>query len=99
MPTNKPTNPFGNYSDFIQPKAVRKNKGGKTELIFSVSISPQDSDEWKARVKHIDNVVKQIHEQVEKSGGMKFVKRRFLVLALENEIEKFLAANPQIIIK
>jgi|LauGreDrversion4_2_1035121.scaffolds.fasta_scaffold378265_3 hypothetical protein len=98
MPTNKPTNPFGHYSDCIQPKAVKKNKG-KTELIFSVSISPQDSDEWKARVKHIDNVVKQIHEQVEKSGGMKFVKRRFLALALENEIAKFLAENPQIIIK
>ena len=95
---NKPTNPFGHYSDCIQPKASKKKKG-KTELVFSVSISPQDSDEWKARVKHIDNVVKQIHEQVEKSGGMKFVKRRFLVLALENEIAKFLAENPHIIIK
>lgn len=98
MPTNKPTNPFGHCSDCIQPKAV-KEKNGKAELIFSVGISPRDSDEWKARVKHIDNVVKQIHEQVEKSGGMKFVKRRFLVLALENEIAKFLAENPQIIIK
>lgn len=98
MPTNKPTNPFGHYGDAVQPRLV-KHKGQRTKCIVSLTIAPQDTDEWTNRMTYIDKAMNAIDAHVAKDKNLKFIKRRFYLTAIESHIAKYLADNPDCIVK
>ena len=95
---NKPTNPFGNYGDAVQPRA-QKHKGVKAKAVCTLTIAPQDNEEWSKRVTYVDNALNAIDAYVSKNKDVKFIKRRFFLTALESHIAKYLADNPDCIIK
>ena len=98
MPTNKPSNPFGNYGDAVQPRAI-KHKGVKQKAIATLSVAPQDTAEWAERAMYVDSALNAIDAYVCKDKTVKFIKRRFFLTAIENHIAKYLADNPNCIIK
>lgn len=98
MIKNKTSNPFGVFGDAVQPRAL-KHKGVKCKAIATLGIAPQDTEEWSQRVMYVHNAMNAIADHVCKDKQLKFVKRRFFLLALENHVAKFLADNPDIIVK
>ena len=98
MNKNKPTNPFGVYGDAVQPRAL-KHGGIKFTCVATLNIAPQDTPEWTQRVIYVGNALKAINAYVCKDKTVKFIKRRFVLSALEEHIAKYLANNPDIIVK
>jgi hypothetical protein len=98
MPTNKPTNPWGCYGDAMEPRA-KKHSGPKTKYVLSLGVSPQDTEDWAQRVFYVDRAMMAINTHVEKDKSVKFIKRKFVLQAVEAHIAKFLADNPDVIVK
>ena len=96
--TMKPTNPFGHYGDAVKPR-VQKHAGIKAKAVCTLTISPQDSDEWTQRAIFVDKAMDAIGVHVSKDKTVKFIKRRFVLTALESHIAKYLADNPDVIVK
>lgn len=98
MSKNKTSNPFGVFGDAVQPRAI-KHKGMKCKVVATIAIAPQDTEEWTQRVICVHNTMEAIADHINKDKNLKFIKRRFFLSALENHIAKFLADNPDVIVK
>lgn len=102
MPTNKPTNkhpnPFGVYGDAVEPRA-KKHKGPACKYVLSLGVSPQDTEEWAQRVFYVDRAIQAINAHIEQDKSVKFIKRKFVLQAIEAHIAKFLADNPDVIVQ
>ena len=97
--TKNPSNPFGVFGDAIQPRPPKNKLKGSAKAVVTLVIAPQDSSEWAERLLSVDKAVKAFTEHVNKDKDVKFIKRKFFLNAVENHIAKYLADNPDCIIK
>lgn len=93
--TNNQTNPYG---DAIEPRKAKK-KRASAKAVVTLQISPLDNTEWAERLSNVDKAVNAITEHVNQNKEVKFIKRKFFLNAVENHIAKYLADNPDCIVK